>query len=310
MSLTRRVLAMGAGTAMVLSVANVAGAAARPHLTGDSTAPTTVDVAFSVKASAPGAGEQTVTGTAQVDLATEQAAATIALPAGLPGTSGATTAQAVVAGGTVYVSVPELSALLGSTWVSLAAPASDAGSVSSAFTQAASALGDAPGIVSTLVADGATATPLGTKTVDGQVETGTKVDISVAKLLSGSGLSSSAVAKASSTVGSNIPVTLWAYADGRLAQVAVAVNGTTSSGSASVSLTADFSGYNTPVTITVPPASATHPLSSGLLKELAPMVAGQLGVNASTSHVLSHLEGALLGRHAPRHGHHRPATSA
>jgi hypothetical protein len=298
---------------MALSVATAAGAAGaaeRAHLTADPTSPTTVDVSFSVKASAPSAGDQTITGTAQVDLATDQAAVTVSLPAGLPGTSGATTAQAVVAGGTVYVSVPELSALLGSAWVSLAAPASDAGTISSAFTQAASALGDTPGIVSTLVADGATATPLGTKTVGGQVETGTRVDISVAKLLSGSGLPSSAVAKATSTVGSTIPVTLWAYADGRLAQVAVAVSGTTASASDSVSFTADFTGYDTPVTITVPPASATHPLSSGLLKELAPMVAGQFGVSTSTSHVLSHLEGALLGRHTPRHGHRRHATAA
>ena len=246
-------------------------------------------------------------------MATHQAALSATLPAGvLPG-SGAATAQAVVDGGTVYVSVPGLSALLGGAqWVSVTAPASDSANVASGFSQLAAALGDAQTIVTTLRSDGATVTSLGTRTVGGGTETGYRADIDLAKLLTAHGLPAATVQKATAAVGTAIPVTLWVDLDGRLAEVGVAVHATTaSSATADVALTVDFTGYNTPVSITVPPATDTRQLSSSVLGQLAPMVSGQLGVSSGVATALSHVESALLGKHAvhPR-THHRHVVTA
>jgi len=275
---------------------------------GAATTVSTVHFSFSAQAGAEGKS-YTVTGTGQADLSDGQASIQATLPSlsdlGLPiGGTSPTTLDVVVDKGTLYVSIPGVTDLLGAPWLSFTAPASD-GSAGGAG-QLASALGDVPSLVSDLSAYGTTSS-LGTKTIDGTTATGTKVTVDVAKALSGANLPKGAGQAAAAV--STVPVSLWADASGRLVEASTAIDATTTAGSGTLTATVDFTGYGDPVTVTVPPASQTKSLAKGDLRQLLGGL-GALGGSTTTGLVEGRTLLAALASHGAHHHHHAHHTTS
>jgi hypothetical protein len=199
---------------------------------------------FSFSASVSGASSTvTVSGTGQADFTTRAASLRVDLPAGvaklIPGGSAAPEAiNAVLSGGTVYLQVPSLASLVGEPWVSVALP-SKVLAHAAILTKVASALGDVNAIDSFAQAHHATVTSLGSAVVDGVDATGTKF---VATL-------------SHRAEGRTVTASVWADSSGQLVQANVSVPPGATKGSLGLTATADFTGENAPVTITVPPSS-------------------------------------------------------
>jgi hypothetical protein len=184
-----------------------------------------------------------VTGTGQADFTTHAASFSVDLPAGvaklIPGGSAAPEViNAVLSGGTVYLEVPSLASLVGEPWISVALPTKVLAH-SAILTKVASALGDVNAIDSFAQAHHATATSLGTAMVDGVDATGTKF---VATLSHRAG-------------GRTLTASVWADSSDQLVQANVSIPSGATKGSLGVTATANFTGDNAPVTITVPPSS-------------------------------------------------------
>ncbi len=258
-------LGIGAATALAPS----ASAKARPRhhrapvaVTATATAPVT-SASFTFTASVSGLtkslGTIAVSGSGQVDLANDAGSLSVTLPASvanlIPGGSGGSeVVNVVLSGGTIYVQVPSLATLLGSPWISLALPSSATSAVPGIFTTVGGALGDVNEIVAFAQAHHAKVTSLGSSTVDSTSVTGSQITAHVKRL--------------------NIGATLWANASDQLVQATV--NGTfgAASHSGGISAVVNFSDYDAPVTITVPPSSEVKaiPLSlvTGVLGKLLP----------------------------------------
>jgi hypothetical protein len=214
------------------------------HRAGDSAGTPVSTASFSFQATVSGltASPVSLSGQGQTDLADDSAAVTVDLPAAvvqlLPGGSeAAETVHAVLSAGTLYLEVPSLAGLVGQPWISVALPSTAAAALPGIFTKAASVLGDVNAIVTYALKHHATVSSLGPSTVDGVAATGTQIVDTAAQ------------------GGSALTASLWADQADQLVQATVAVTATTRKGPAAVNATIDFSRYDSPVTIVVPPSS-------------------------------------------------------
>jgi hypothetical protein len=275
----------------------VAGAGAVEAKTVDATAPTSAQFSFSLTISEPSVAPETITGTGQADLTHGRVAANVTLPSGVEaGATGPTSGQVVVAGSTLYVSVPGLTSLIGGTpWVSLSGPAAAAAGVSSGESQVAAALANPSALVAKARSLGAAVSPLGTRTEHGQRQTGSQIEIDVAKALAD--LPGLSAAQRNAVGATTVTADVWSDSTGRLAELSVAARGSSATGA--VSLRVDVGNYDAPVSITVPSPSATHALSSAAIAQLIPVIESALGIDPTTSGLFSHLSTALSS--APHH---------
>jgi hypothetical protein len=233
------------GMGATLGPAGSAGASSRSarssHLEA-ATVVTTTSFTFNASISGP-SSSVTVTGTGQADFTTQAASFSVDLPAGVAklipgGTAAPETINAVLSGGTVYVQVPSLASLVGEPWISVALP----GKVlahAAILTKVAAALGNVNAIAGFAQAHHATVTSLGSATVDGVDATGTKF----VATLSHKG------------EGRTVTASVWADSSDQLVQANISIPAGAAKGSLGVTATANFSGDNAPVTITVPPSS-------------------------------------------------------
>jgi hypothetical protein len=233
---------IGVGT--TFGLAGSAGASSRSarsaHLTA--VAVTTTTFSFSASVSAP-SSTVTVTGTGQADFTTHTASFSVDLPAVvaklIPGGAAAPEViNAVLSGGTVYVQVPSLATVVGEPWISVTLP-TNVLARAAILTKVAAALGDVNAIDTFAQAHHATVTSLGTAMVDGVDATGTKF---VATLSHRGG-------------GRTLTASVWADSSDQLVQANISIPAGATKGSLGVTATANFTGDNAPVTITVPPSS-------------------------------------------------------
>ncbi len=235
------------GMATAGGVVEAAGAAPASHHPGKTAAAdpvTTADVSFSVSLSGLTASPVTITGSGEADFSNDAVFVSATLPPAvaqlLPGGStGPEVVNAVYSDGTIYLEIPSLSSLLGAPWISVALPTTATKAVPGIFTKVAGALGDVNSIVSFATAHHATVTSLGSSTVDGVSANGTQI---VATLPGKGGAGT-------------LTASLWADSSDRLVQGDVAVTGSGTKGPIGLTGTVDLSGYGSPVTVTVPPAS-------------------------------------------------------
>ncbi len=237
--------ALGAGAAVGL-VSTAGTSTGKTKSASDVTATTVSTVSFDFHASVSGIGPSTVTvtGTGQADLANHAATLAVDVPAAvaklIPGGSAAPAViDAVLSGNTIYLQIPGLASLVGEPWVSITLPSTTTTAVPGIWTKVASALGDVSGIVGYAQAHHATVTSLENATVDGVQATGSKIVVTSSR------------PGRTGTLSAN----LWADSSNRLVQADVTGSGTTMKGDVGLSATVDLTGYGSPVTITVPPAS-------------------------------------------------------
>ncbi len=170
------------------------------------------------------------------------------------------TAQIVIATGDVYVEIPEsLGAMAGTPWVSL--PISS--------TALATSLGNIGSPLSGLAlaaSDGAVVKDLGEVSLNGAAEHQYSVTLGQAAFKKWSstvklpGWASGAATSVSSS--STLAETIDVNSLGRIAQVTEQVYATVNGASVFSQTTVDFTAYNVPVTVNVPPASEVTPLST------------------------------------------------
>ncbi len=219
-----------------------------------------------------------LSGSGAIDFAHDQASLSAQVPASLaqhlPGAgAGATTLQVVVSGGTLYLSWPGLASVDGGKpWVSASPPARVRHAVSKALGTAASELGDVSGIVQFARNHHATVTSLGTQTIDGVSASGTQITATfhrrafvhhrrgvdrvrlgaLARVLH---LLDHPATGGASGHGVDLSAQLWANQSNQLVRGSLRRSGP-KGGSASTQV--DLSGYDQPVTITVPSSAQTR----------------------------------------------------
>jgi len=235
------VIGMGATFGLAGSAGASSQSARSAHL-NVTTAVTTTSFTFNASISGP-ASSVTLTGTGQADFTTHAASFRVVLPAGvaklIPGGTAATeTINAVLSGGTVYVQVPGLASLVGEPWISVTLPTKVLAHAA-ILTKVAAALGDVNAIDGFAQAHHATVTSLGTAMLDGVDASGTKF---VATVSHKGG-------------GRTVTASVWADSSGQLVQANVSIPAGAAKGSLGVTATANFTGDNAPVTITVPSSS-------------------------------------------------------
>jgi len=205
---------------------------------------TTASFSFSVSVSGLTPSAVTVTGTGQADLANHAVSLAVNVPAAvaklIPGGSASPEViNAVLSGGTIYLEIPSLAPMVGEPWVSVALPSKATTAVPGIWTKVASALGNVNAIVGYAKAHHATVTSLGSATVDGVQATGSKI------VATGSHKGKTGTLSAS----------LWADSANRLVQADITASGAAQKGSMDLTAAVDFTGYGSPVTITVPQSS-------------------------------------------------------
>ena len=163
--------------------------------------------------------------------------------------------------------------------MSVALPAADAGAVAGAFSAVAAGLGNVQEI---LALHTGTLSSLGSQTIDGVPATGDRASYPVAKLLGAvPGIPAGLISKVVAAVGPTIPLSLWADAQGRVVQLGATDTATAPHGSTATSFTADFSGYDTPVSIVPPPSGQVKPIPASLLEMAGSFVPGLSAVHGS-----------------------------
>ncbi len=235
--------AVGIGTTVGL-VGTAGAAPAGSHLHKSAAAVTTADYNFSVSVSGLPSGTVMVTGSGAADFSTNEVSLSIDLPASvaklIPGGSASPEViNAVLAGGTVYAEIPNLSHLVGEPWISVALPSAASTAIAGIFTKVANALGDVRAIDALAKSHGATVTHLGVSTVNGVKATGSKIVATSSK----------------SGKVRTVTASLWANSSDQLVQGTLATGASTKVGAIGVSATVDLSGYGSAVTISVPPPS-------------------------------------------------------
>jgi len=232
------VAVLGVGTAA--GIATSAAAKPKPVHSTVATAPVTT-ASFSFTASVSGIaknlGAITVTGSGAADLVNDAVSLSVTLPGSvarlIPGGSATPeVVNAVLSGGTVYVEVPSLAALLGAPWISVALPSSANAAIPGVFTKVGGALGDVNEILAFARSHHASVHSLGSSMVDETSVTGSRVTAHVKRL--------------------NLVATLWADSSDRLVQ---AIVGATTHRGLDISAVVNFTDYDAPVTITAPPPS-------------------------------------------------------
>jgi hypothetical protein len=237
---TAGVIGVGATFGLVGGAGASSRSARSAHLSA-ATAVTTTSFSFSASVSGP-SSTVTVSGTGQADFTNHTASFRVDLPAAvaklIPGGSAAPeVVNAVLSGGTVYVQVPSLATEVGEPWVSVTLP-NKVLARAALLTKVASALGDVSAIDTFAQSHHATVTSLGSATVDGVDVTGTKF-----------------VATLPHRGGRTLTASVWADSSDQLVQANVSISAGAAKGSLGVTATANFTGDNAPVTITVPSSS-------------------------------------------------------
>ena len=229
----------------------------RPHLStlATSAPPATVSFSFSVtvRGLVRHGGALTFTGSGQASFVDDDVSLAVTLPpsvaALLPGGSGssAVVVNAVLAGGTVYAEVPELSTLLGEPWISVALPASVTGGIPGVFSAVDSALGNPNEIVSFARSHGASVVSLGSSTVDDTAVTGFGIGARVD--------------------GARLSARVWTNTStGQLVQGVLTVGGQGRRG-LGLSATVNLSDDGAPVTITTPAPSQVRAVPLSLVEQ-------------------------------------------
>ena len=263
--------AVGIGTTVGLVATTGASSAAIGRAVGPATT-----VSFNLHATVSGAGPSavTITGAGVADFSHDAFSLSAILPAAvaklIPGGSDAPEPiNAVLSGQTIYLEIPGLASMVGEPWISIALPSTAAPVVNRALAKVAAALDDVNAIVNLARTHQATVSSLGTATVDGVQATGTKIAISAA----GHGGNRT------------ITATVWADSSDRLVQGTVSSSGSAAGlvghGGLALSATINFSGYGSPVTITVPPPSQTKSIPFSVIEGLLGKFVHHSGNHAS-----------------------------
>jgi hypothetical protein len=192
-------------------------------------------------------GTINVSGNGVADLVNDTGSLSVTLPASvaklIPGGSGGPeVVNVVLSGGTVYAQIPSLATLLGEPWISVALPSSATSAIPGIFTTVGGALGDVNEILAFAQSHHASVHALGSSIVDATSVTGSRVTAHVKRL--------------------NIVATLWANSSDQLVQATV--SGAIGAGHrVGISAVVNFTGYDAPVTVTVPSPSQVRaiPLS-------------------------------------------------
>jgi hypothetical protein len=233
------VAALGIGTAGGFATSAAARTKPKPVNTAAAADPVTT-ASFNFKVSVSGIAKKlgtiTLTGSGEVDLVNDAGSLSVTLPASvaklIPGGSGGPEMiNAVLSGGTVYVEVPALATLLGEPWISIALPSSATTAIPGIFTKVGGALGDVDEILAFARSHHASVHALGPSMVDGTSVTGSRVTAHLKAV--------------------KIAATLWANSSGQLVQAKLAAGHR----ALGISAVVNFSSYDAPVTITVPPPS-------------------------------------------------------
>jgi hypothetical protein len=148
----------------------------------------------------------------------------------------------VLSGGTIYAQVPSLATLLGEPWISVALPSSATTAIPGIFTTVGGALGNVNEILTFAQAHHASVHALGSSTVDNTSVTGSRI--------------------AAHGKGLNISATLWANSSDQLVQATA--TGHLGKG-IGISAVVNFTGYDAPVTVTVPAASQVRAIPLSLI---------------------------------------------
>jgi hypothetical protein len=265
---------MGIGTTVGLVATTGASSAAAGHAVSPAT---TVSFDFNATVSGAGPSALTITGAGVADFSHDAFSLSANLPAAvaklIPGGSDAPESiKAVLSGQTIYLEIPGLASKVGEPWISIALPSTAAPVVNAALAKVAAALDDVNGIVNFARTHHATVSPLGTAIVDGVQATGTKMAVSTARR------------------GGNrtITATVWADSSDRLVQGTVSLSGRAAGAGGhaglGLSATVNFSGYGSPVTITVPPPSQTTSIPFSVIEGLLGKFVHHSGKHASGAH--------------------------
>ncbi len=208
----------------------------------------TADLRLTVAIDVPGEGQITASGDGQVDFSTDASQVTVAYQ-GLP-SLGTLQMTEVYAGGSAYLSIPQISAALpGRSWISVPVGA----------TSVAPGSSDPAAMFQILRSQGDQVTPLGASDVDGVPVDGYHVVITEAGLqrrLAASDLPAGVAQATESEVGPG-GVTLDVYVDsstGLLTRMVIGLHLTLDGRSVTGTVTEDTSDYGVPVSITAPPA--------------------------------------------------------
>jgi len=247
------VAALAAGAAAIAPSASARSRHVHVHpVSTTTTAPvTTASFNFTVAVSGIGKSMGTIdlSGSGQVDLVNSAGSLSVTLPASVAklipgGSSGPEVVNVVLSGGTVYAEIPSLATLLGEPWVSVALPLSATSAIPGIFTTVGGALGDVNEILAFAQAHHAAVHSLGTSTVDSTSVTGSRVTAHVKRVA--------------------IVATLWANSSDQLVQARV--SGALGAGhGVRISAVVNFTGYDVPVTITVPPSSQVRAIPLSLV---------------------------------------------
>jgi len=256
------VVLTGAAIAIPVTSASSAGSAgapmaARALVTSVQTTETakTADVNFSMSMSGVGGtGDITASGSGQVDLADNDATATINY-AGVPALQG-TAVSEVIVGDTLYVSVPQNSQVLpGKNWVSQTLGTAGA----TMGLQGVPDTSDVSGILKMLASEGNTVADLGPSTIDGSSVQGYQVKVSpdfIKQQLANSSLQPAEQQIAQSLVG-DLGLSLDVYVDSTtdmLRRIDMSMSTSLAGQSVAVQVREDLTNFGTPVIITAPPA--------------------------------------------------------
>jgi hypothetical protein len=259
--------ALGISGALALG-APVAGAASAP-------APTSADFNLTFSVSTVGGTTVTGSGNGQVNFSTDELEATVNLPGGLApiltllpsslagATSGIkddTQVQAVVSGGTVYVTLPGLT-LTKSDTVGIGFTAA---TVAKIFTAVDGGLGNASSLLEKITGKHVHVKSLGKGTVDGVPAKGYSATVVTSHMLSLiPGIGSAIGITAAKDIGTSIPVDVWTNAAGQIIQISI--NGTRANakvGVKSIKASVNFSGYGSAVTVVTPANAKVIPWST------------------------------------------------
>jgi hypothetical protein len=296
LSLRRAVLACGMAGALAtggalggLALSAGGTAAAQP------TSPSTASFSFNLSVGSSGGTSTLLSGSGAADFAADQASLAVNLPpsfaADLPGGSSTSTPlDVVVSGGTVYLSYPGLTSLTGGKpWVSISLPSKVQAVVPKAFSAVSSVLGDVSGLVTAAQKAHLSVTSLGSKEINGVSATGSEISVRL-RHLSRWAKKSRALKKfdhavhklpadfvpTTTTRTGRVVVDLWANGSNQLVQASARI---TLRRAVTADFQIDFTGYGSPVSITVPSSSETLavPLSLVLKYVAAPHVSGSSG---------------------------------
>jgi hypothetical protein len=247
------------GIGGTLGIVNAAGASSSPPsgITTTASSPTSAKFSFSASVNGLAASAVAVTGSGQADFTTDAVSLAVNIPAvvakRIPGGSASPEViNAVFSGDTIYLEVPGLASKVGVPWISVALPSTVSSDVPTVFNKIAGALGDVNAIVGFAKAHHATVTSLGTSTVNGVKATGSKIVASASK-------------KGHTHT---VTASVWADSSDRLVQGTVATSGATKKGTLGLTATVDFTGYGSPVTITVPAPSQVKPIPWSVVEML------------------------------------------